>query len=84
MMYQIVDMALAPNDVCISSRNFHGTLHEVYTDVRDTACTLARCEELTKNIKTYVDMSKNEDGYPVAEIYNQDGKCFHQILVRRN
>jgi len=74
----LVEMESCPDDVVINVLGpYQGSLLEIYENVRDQACTIAR----NSAERQFVEMERSSEGYPHANIYNKDGKIYRQIFA---
>jgi hypothetical protein len=74
----LVEMESCPDDVVINVLGpYEGSLLEIYQNVRDQACTLAR----NSSERQLVEMERNLEGFPIANIYNDKGVIYRQIFA---
>jgi hypothetical protein len=77
----LVEMETCPDDVVINILGpYDGDLLSIYDRVRDLAKTYARNSEKLRNKKMLVEMFRNVEGYPTADIYCE-GKIIHRVFA---
>jgi len=77
----LVEMEACPDDVVI---NILGPYEEgvlyIYNKVRDMACAWAKSRESVIKIPHLVEMLRNYEGYPTAEVWC-DNKCVYRLFA---
>lgn len=77
----LVEMEACPDDVVINILGpYQDSLLVIYDKVRDTACSWAKSRELQTKTPHLVEMLRNEEGYPTAEVWC-DNKCIYRLFA---
>ena len=77
----LIEMETCPNDVAINILGpYNDSLLVIYNKIRDLACSWAKSRETQTETRHLVEMSRNIEGYPTAEVWC-DNKCIYRLFA---
>jgi len=77
----LVEMEAFPSDIIINILGpYEESILYIYDKVRDMACAWAKSREIETKTPHLVEMLRNCEGYPTAEVWC-DNKCIYRLFA---